>query len=933
MSDKTKKLNLSHALKYAFIFMVLTLSISTKVWAQVATEINHLNEVTHLEIPNISPADYEIKKEEEKITLTLDAIDDESQKKLKGYTDRYIKKIFITKNSSLSKDIIEIYLSDKNIELFDYLTDSPSTLSMDFFAKEEVGDSDSEYLMTSKNKLQKKQTKNDTRIQINEEKDSLRGLASTEFIKSIGQVTINGDTSEIKKQVETEQEANKRKKETNKELLRIMRLAKQDAQNIMHFDLERIHFSKDSLIEGQNRIYIKYPALISEYTFLSDILKKNITYEVGKSEDQVTQDFLKVRKLYLKGDYKNFLKGKKIFEKKNPNSKYDEMVHHMEAESYLHLYEKENLESLFDRSLKIYDSLISKYPDSPVTERTLLLLSYLRLKDQKYFDAARNLRSYISRYEKSPLRENIELILAQTLIRLKEFQDAKKIYKNLFNSTAIDVKTAAYFEYGDVLFEEKDYQSSLKAYEEALKKFPGEDKNHANIYFNMGEAYFLIGNYKESLKFLRKFVEQNQLHVHVSYALTRMGEIFEMSEVNEKIWRGYFNESFFRFENKKGGAIAKINLLFHQAIASTSKKFDLLIKEIKSFDNKIDLPQANEYINFKISDVYYERGDYQNSIKILMDHFKSEQVPHHSDKFHRRIGRGLAAQLRMYIANKKIDEGMRLFDSTDELWFKKSERNDFSFYKAELYRLAQLPGKSAPEYEKFLIASSKNNSDTLDKSQRLPYLSEVYLRLAESYYEQKNISKAKENFSKIDFNQLMPLLKESYHRLSANISISDEKWSEAVDSLKKIENHDLNSITSLATILVNQNKLAEGVSSIDRYVDSGSLDQFVRFQALRKKLSLLEGRDEKKFNEVLPRFFNEFKNTKFEFDREKYLLGKNLIEKNKIKEAQEVFSLIQKNSYWEKMAQEVKVGEEWNQKYKKYINRIPAMNSSQEKVQ
>lgn len=926
--------NLSRVSEIVIAILITLAAFQAKVQALENTEINHLNEVSHLEIPNISPADYTIKKTAEKIELTVESLAEVDQLKLKNYSDRFIRKIEVSKNSSLSKDIVTFYLTEDNLEIFDYLTDSPSTLSIDIFAKEDSGDRDLEYEMTQK--LEKKKSallnKNDKK---NDFKVLTKGreIASAEFIKTIGQVTINGDTSDVKKEMEKDVEHLQKKKEVNRELQRIIRLAKMDMADILKFDSDKINFNKDSLIEGINRIYIKYPILLSEHSSIEDILQKNIRYEFKQSQDPVSLDFMKVRKFYTSLDHKSFLKAQKIFTKKHPKSKYDEMINYMEAETYLKLYEEEGSKAFFDRSLKIYDALLAKYPESPISERTLLLVSYLRLKDKNYFDASRNLKSYIKLYPQSPLRENIELILAQSLVRLHEYRDAKELYNTLFKSTASDIKIAAYYEYGDAFFEERDYEKALSAYENALKLFPEEDKSHPNVYFNMGEIEFLLGKYKKSLEDLRKFISNHPQHEYASFAWTRMGEIFEMSEVDSKIWKGYYNESFFRFQNKLGGAVAKINLLYHQAISSPAKKFQYVIDQMKLYENQIALPQANEYLHFKISDAYYEVGDYKKSVQILMDHFKTGDVPDHAEKFHKRIGRGLAAQLRTYVDQKNVLEGLKLFDQTDNLWFKKSQRFDFSFYKAELFRLANLPFKANLEYEKYLVDfSNVKNPQQLDKSQRLPYLAEVYLRNSEVLFNDNRFKQSQDQLAKIKIEELSSDLQADYHFMNAKLLAKNDKSQEAINELQKIPKPSFDKINLTLDLYQKMGQSNNAIAVIDKQMDQGDFKEVDRFQLLKRKASLLEMNKDKKYPDFLARFYKEFKDKKFDFDREKYLLFKHLSEQKKFKEADEVFSSIQPNSYWARLAKEVQDNEQWSQKYKKYVDRIPAMQPAKESV-
>ena len=99
-------LTFCRVLEITFVITASALLFLQKSYASGETEINHLNEVTHLEIQDIAPADYALKRTGEKLELNVDALPENTKKRLTGYSDRFIKKIDIQKSNTLSKDII-----------------------------------------------------------------------------------------------------------------------------------------------------------------------------------------------------------------------------------------------------------------------------------------------------------------------------------------------------------------------------------------------------------------------------------------------------------------------------------------------------------------------------------------------------------------------------------------------------------------------------------------------------------------------------------------------------------------------------------------------------------------------------------------------------------------------------------------------------------
>ena len=131
--------------------------------------------------------------------------------------------------------------------------------------------------------------------------------------------------------------------------------------------------------------------------------------------------------------------------------------------------------------------------------------------------------------------------------------------------------------------------------------------------------------------------------------------------------------------------------------------------------------------------------------------------------------------------------------------------------------------------------------------------------------------------------------------------------------------------------ILKLNKPKEAISSIDSFIEKNDKNEKQRFYLLKKKLEILESYDSKKFQDFLGRFYSEYKDKNYDIDREKYLFGKILLKSKKEKEAQDVLSKISKDSYWAKLASELEAEEQWNQKYQKYIERIPAMENNKEK--
>ncbi|MFZ4403364.1 MAG: hypothetical protein ACOYOK_04620 [Pseudobdellovibrionaceae bacterium] len=96
----------------------------------------------HFELQGAEAWIYDIKKSslngENVVVMTIDSVDESLVKILKNFKSDLIKKIEIDKNAKDKKNELKFYLSQNKVEVFDYLTDQPSRLVVDFYINPDV---------------------------------------------------------------------------------------------------------------------------------------------------------------------------------------------------------------------------------------------------------------------------------------------------------------------------------------------------------------------------------------------------------------------------------------------------------------------------------------------------------------------------------------------------------------------------------------------------------------------------------------------------------------------------------------------------------------------------------------------------------------------------------------------------------------------------
>ena len=123
-----------------FLTLILwpTLSLAQYTKPLVQADISRLADTAHVEFRGLKNWRYDLQKDgSKKMVLTVAPIDDVSITKLRGFSDPFITSVTVDKNGMDGNHVVTFHLAQANVESFDYLTDEPSRLIVDFYQKPE----------------------------------------------------------------------------------------------------------------------------------------------------------------------------------------------------------------------------------------------------------------------------------------------------------------------------------------------------------------------------------------------------------------------------------------------------------------------------------------------------------------------------------------------------------------------------------------------------------------------------------------------------------------------------------------------------------------------------------------------------------------------------------------------------------------------------
>jgi tetratricopeptide (TPR) repeat protein len=904
---------------YALIFLGSS-CVSAAAPLQVEAEISQTGDASHLVFKGRSTWKYDVQKNGVEIKVLVPRLTQTSIAKLKSYSDSLIQAIRVNEQGLDEGTELVFQLKNKIIDSFDYQTDQPNNLIVDFYTPEQAKDQkavDDTPAIEPKIKIAKHAKPKD------------RKPASSEFVKIEGP-----DPAPVAKKPIPDPD-------TIEKDLRHGIFDGGDPE-FKRFSAEDYEINENALIASRANLYLKFPMLKLSSYHLQNLINNPPIYEIVPTDSQENKEARLLLTLFNNKRPAVFLKTAKQFVKTYPESKYDEMIRSMTADTHYSFWLKENSIPDFENALAIYRSLTEKYPDSPLNSRTMLLLGYSYLDRGDSFGALKAFQRFVRTKPQSKAADQVKISIGEAYLNLNRYDDALTIWDEV-EKTAINKKDAieAAYRKGDIFFEKKDFERADEEYKLAQQKFPEAYGDFPNASFNKAEAEFWSGHYREALKAYRLYLQRFPDHPHGGYAMDRIGETLEILGVNPKKYLGAYLESNFRYNGSPGARVARIRILSSRMPEMKDKEVKDAGQEMSELGKETQLADLEEFTTFLRTDGYYARHDYDKAAKELIAYYQLHPNVNNKQKFEIRIARNIAAEIKEKVDQGDFIQALRVESLYAKSWLKKSERIDVRYDTGRAFEQAGVFKEAESIYKETLekLSALKGNSER-EKNvfETLPSVDSVRLRLAMTSSRQKNFSAA-EGFLKSIPDKAALNQKEEIERAQVSVDVAEakgeyekaQKYLESLVAAWKGQPAALADIYLRLAHLQKQSKDLTGAEkSLNQVLNLRSSSPLVsddtHAKALEAKadLDLERGKREEAiatYRELLDAY-----ESKRPLAPVRYKVGKILFDSGDLKSAAVAWAgLKDPNSMWQKLAQEQLDGAKWQGDYKKYMGRIPAM--------
>ena len=893
--------------------------------------IQFQGDTVHLELSGRSTWEYDLKKIEDKgktsIQLQVAALDSKTIDQLKSFKSDFVKSVDINTNGPDGQALVSFHLAGDQIESFDYLTDQPSRLIVDFY-KSPITDNPVKLLPEKKQTAVKKSNK----VSKKDDKSKTdRSPAATDTVT----IASNGPLQAV---------------QDDPVKAGIFDGGDPDYER---FSVKDYEVKEEALIRAKDNYYMPFPMLQTQVEQWEKLKQSPTIYEIAPQNTDENKQARLLLTLFEKGRFAVFLKTQEWFKEKYPESPYGEMIDFMTADVYLKMWEDEGRNQDFESAQQNYLLAIKKYPKSALTERTSLKLGYLSLERGDAIAALRLFNEHIENKNfgsKDSLSKDLARMgVGLAYMKLNRWEDAQKEFGNLDkNSAHRDLRVEAAFRKGDVWFRAKDFDKAISEYQVALKKYPEAEKIYPNAFYNQAESLFWRKKYSDSLSVFRDFIKKFPNNDHAPFAMTRLGELLEIFGADKSRVVGAYLETYFRYGESPSAVIARLRLLSARMKGMKPKEVKNAVTEIMSLAKKIDLPNMEQFATVMVADGYSSRGELGKAIELLSKYYKENPTTVDVPLISNRIIANINDQLQGEVEKGHFIKALKTHAQYADNWLKNSARLDTRYNLGRAFEMGGVPVEAEKYYKDVLnrVYAIRGTAEAkeIQVKEGIPSEDELNLRLAAVYNRERKYNQAYEYLKNIKNPEKLSET-DQIERVNVAVQLLESRGDnesairylgELLRTWKGQPELVAEPYYKLAELQRKQGKSDEALQALRRVdelqQDSTKIPVALHAKTLEQMGDIyLEQNQDQKAAAAYAKLLEKYEE-KRPLSSIRYKLGEIHFKRGEIQKATETWAEFkgEKSEFWKNLAQEKLKDSHWRDGYKKYIQRIPAMSEAEQ---
>ena len=854
----------------------------------------------HIEFSGRDQWKYLVDQSAGKIRVQVPQVEDSFIPQVKTLELPWLKGVTVTEGVDKTCEVV-FELKDLGVKYFDYLTDDPSRLIVDIYRDQHKRTDQEKKRASAKGEG----TQGDGTRVLPKKRSAPRSPEPAGYAEDLGLSSDAGDPG------------------------------------LKRFSIADYEVQAKAEIAARRNIYLKFPPSEIEWSYYKKLRGLPPVYEIAPEETDENKQARLLLTLFQKKRFGTFQHTLKLFRDQFPDSQYNQILSYIDTEIDEVEWRKEQDADQFEKVATKYNLLIDRYPQSPLTARTMMFMGYLYLEKGQHLKAMSMFQRFITAFPGSTEANRARLEIARAFIGMKKMDEARENLQSIYKqhpNTKEGVE--AHFLMGDTYFLENRYAEAVAAYEESEKTFPQYISQFPNLY-NKAESLFWSKKYRLALDSFRQFLQAFPQSGHGGYAMTRIGECLEILGAPAKKRDGAFLESIYRYRTSPGGNVARVRMAAHRMPEMKEKEIEKAREEIEEFRTKSHLTGLDSFTRLLIADGYFNRKEYDRSLPLLIEYYQKNPTSDQLPLFQQRIINHIVEKIRAVVEKEDSIQALQLYGQYSGNWLKGVDRIDLKYLLGRSFEIAGVPAEAEKFYrqvqEAMVRISGSKEGEERAVFEKLPVLNEVHVRLAKTLIDQKKDMESETEIRKaIGASDLTEIARVESVEVQSRVAEARGNMRKAIALISELIESWKGNSASVARAHLRQAELYSKLQDFTQAEKSlnkiqsleGEVSDDLRLSAMEVKggIQLKKGDWQaaaRTWTELLEKSTDTGARPEV-----RYQLGKIYFEHGRMNEAKNTWSPLNRpeTEFWFKLAQEKIQDSDWKAGYRKYIDRIPALN-------
>jgi tetratricopeptide (TPR) repeat protein len=290
-----------------------------------------------------------------------------------------------------------------------------------------------------------------------------------------------------------------------------------------------------------------------------------------------------------------------------------------------------------------FEIILRKYPESPYSKNAVFHQGVIHLNMERYEKSIELLERFVEENAKSPGIHAAYYKIGEAQFQLKRYKEAKKNFDKAWSLNAAYMKKdpALMFHMGEAYFENEDYNTARALYEQLIDRYPSESFSNL-VAIRIGDFLRAEAKDEDAIKAYKQAINRYPEELYL------IGKMRIANIQAEKPGKNQFQEAIkkynFVIDDKTASDTLKEEAMLRKALTlSLFHQYADAVDNLEQFCRKYpeNIYVVNHIIHDRIQDTiksyiadYYYKGEYLNALGVFEQYEnKYYKRPHYSTCF------------------------------------------------------------------------------------------------------------------------------------------------------------------------------------------------------------------------------------------------------------------------------------------------------------